>query len=269
VFAVTTDAICRAPDFAAWISALAEIGPRLGIVIRAPGATAAEHARFVGIGAAARRRGGSTLFVHGRPDLAAALDADGLQLRQGDLSPRDARRVFSTGWIGGSVHDRIEAESGLKNGADFVVVGSVFESSSHPGRPGRGVEWLQDFRDLGAPVIAIGGITPDRVSAVRDAGASGVAVISAIWDQPDPGAAARALIDAWEGSLEAIELIVNGEPKRVSGPATLEQLLHDLELDARAVVVELNRKIVRRPDLGHTRLQNGDAVELVHFVGGG
>ena len=66
-----------------------------------------------------------------------------------------------------------------------------------------------------------------------------------------------------------LEILVNGEPRRVPGPATAADLLRHLGLDARAVVVELNRQIVRRPHLGDTALANGDAVELVHFVGGG
>ena len=66
-----------------------------------------------------------------------------------------------------------------------------------------------------------------------------------------------------------LELIVNGQPRRFGRPLTALELLAELSLDPRAVVVELNRQIVRRPDLGQTRLDDGDAVELVHFVGGG
>ena len=66
-----------------------------------------------------------------------------------------------------------------------------------------------------------------------------------------------------------LNLLVNGEPRTVPAPATLADLLRHLRLDARAVVVELNRIIVRRPELGRTRLSDGDQVELVHFVGGG
>ena len=69
--------------------------------------------------------------------------------------------------------------------------------------------------------------------------------------------------------MTELEILVNGEPRRVPGPATAADLLRHLGLDARAVVVELNRQIVRRPRLGDTTLANGDAVELVHFVGGG
>jgi thiamine biosynthesis protein ThiS len=69
--------------------------------------------------------------------------------------------------------------------------------------------------------------------------------------------------------VNELEILVNGEPRRVPGPATAADLLRHLGLDPRTVVVELNRKIVRRPQLPETSLANGDAVELVHFVGGG
>lgn len=64
-------------------------------------------------------------------------------------------------------------------------------------------------------------------------------------------------------------IVVNGEERRIREPATLLDLLAHLGLDPRTVVVEHNREIVRRPRLGETTLRNGDAVELVHFVGGG
>jgi thiamine biosynthesis protein ThiS len=68
---------------------------------------------------------------------------------------------------------------------------------------------------------------------------------------------------------ETIEIVVNGEPHAVTSGASLLELLAALELDPRAVVVEHNRRIVRRPALGDVRVAAGDAVELVHFVGGG
>jgi thiamine biosynthesis protein ThiS len=71
------------------------------------------------------------------------------------------------------------------------------------------------------------------------------------------------------GEMTELEIMVNGEPRRLAAPATASDLLHHLGLDPRTVVVEVNRKIVRRPQLGDTPLSHGDAVELVHFVGGG
>jgi thiamine biosynthesis protein ThiS len=69
--------------------------------------------------------------------------------------------------------------------------------------------------------------------------------------------------------VNQLEILVNGEPRRMPDPATLADLLRELSLDPRAVVVELNRQIIRRPQLLDTPLTDGDAVELVHFVGGG
>lgn len=65
-----------------------------------------------------------------------------------------------------------------------------------------------------------------------------------------------------------MDVVINGERKQVRG-GTLLDVLAELELDPRAVVVEHNRKIVRRVGLGEVRLEDGDALELVHFVGGG
>jgi thiamine biosynthesis protein ThiS len=69
--------------------------------------------------------------------------------------------------------------------------------------------------------------------------------------------------------MSELNIVVNGESRRVPGPATLLDLLEHLGLDPRTVVVERNREIVRRPKLGDTAVAEGDAIELVHFVGGG
>jgi len=66
-----------------------------------------------------------------------------------------------------------------------------------------------------------------------------------------------------------MQLVINGEQRTVQHAATVELLLAELGLDARAVVVELNRVIIRRPALASTPLAEGDSVEIVHFVGGG
>jgi len=69
--------------------------------------------------------------------------------------------------------------------------------------------------------------------------------------------------------MTELHIVVNGDDRRVPGPATVLTLLEHLGLDPRTVVVELNREIVRRPNLGAASLSEGDSVELVHFVGGG
>jgi thiamine biosynthesis protein ThiS len=69
--------------------------------------------------------------------------------------------------------------------------------------------------------------------------------------------------------MSEMDIILNGERRRVPGPSSLADLLQHLALDPRTVVVELNRSIVRRGNLSTTPISPGDSVELVHFVGGG
>ena len=197
VFAVTTDEICRVSDFGVRAAAIAALGPAAALVVRAPGSTAAQHAAFTERVVALARPAEATVIVHARPDLARAAGAHGVQLRRQDLRADDARRVLGPGWIGVSVHSRDEAESALAEGADFLVAGNVFETSTHPDRPPRGLAWLAELCRLGWPVVAIGGVTPERASALRQAGAWGAAAISALWTSDDPAAAAAALASPW------------------------------------------------------------------------
>ncbi|HET6798562.1 MAG TPA: sulfur carrier protein ThiS [Gemmatimonadales bacterium] len=69
--------------------------------------------------------------------------------------------------------------------------------------------------------------------------------------------------------MTELAITVNGELRRIPSPASAADLLRHLGLDPRTVVVEVNRQIVRRPSLNQMILADGDAVELVHFVGGG
>lgn len=68
---------------------------------------------------------------------------------------------------------------------------------------------------------------------------------------------------------DTIDIMINGERRRVAAGATLLELLASLDLDPRVVVVEHNRAIVRRPRLPSVTVAEGDSIELVHFVGGG
>ena len=66
-----------------------------------------------------------------------------------------------------------------------------------------------------------------------------------------------------------MQLTINGSVREITRARTVEQLLAELELDPRAVVVELNREIIRHPAIADTTVNDGDVVEIVHFVGGG
>jgi thiamine-phosphate diphosphorylase len=96
------------------------------------------------------------------------------------------------------VHDLAAAEAARSEGADYLVVGPVFATTTHPGAAPLGLEAFGRIAALGLPAIAIGGVTPERVRAVREAGAWGVAAIRALWDAAEPAAAARAMLEALE-----------------------------------------------------------------------
>jgi len=133
------------------------------------------------------------LFVNDRLDVALAVPTAGVQLGHGSLPVSAARALNPLWWIGKSVHDLAEAEAARTGGADYLVVGPVFATATHPGRKPLGVKRLKAIASAadGLPVIAIGGITAERVREVRDAGAYGVAAIRALWDDAEPAEAAR------------------------------------------------------------------------------
>lgn len=133
------------------------------------------------------------LFVNDRLDVALAVPTAGVQLGHGSVPVSAARALNPLWWIGKSVHDLAEAEAARTEGADYLVVGPVFATASHPGRAPLGVKRLKTIAAAadGLPVIAIGGVTAERVCEVRDAGAYGVAAIRALWDDAEPAEAAR------------------------------------------------------------------------------
>ncbi len=198
--AVTDDQVLALDEFGVRAAAIASAGPAVAIHARSRTLGGAALTGLVTRLIALAGPPAASVFVNGRPDLARALDTQGVQLAATDLAPSDARRVLGegwAGWIGRSVHDESEAETAVAEGADFLMVGNIYETRSHPGRRPAGLALVEATARLGLPVVAIGGITSERVTQVRDAGAYGVAVISAAWHSADPAAAVLALLDPW------------------------------------------------------------------------
>ena len=135
----------------------------------------------------------SILIVNDRLDIALAVPTAGVQLGHGSLPVSAARALNPLWWIGKSVHDLAETEAARTEGADYLVVGPVFPTASHPGRAPMGLAGLKQIVAAAGelPVIAIGGIGADRVREVRSSGAYGVAAIRALWDDAEPEHAAR------------------------------------------------------------------------------
>jgi thiamine-phosphate pyrophosphorylase len=138
------------------------------------------------------------LIVNERADVALAVGADGVQRTHASLPVADMQVVADKRLkIGASVHSVDEAVRAADDGADWVFFGPVYDTPSKRayGAP-QGLAMLgRAAAAVAIPVIAIGGITPARVSEVRGAGARGVAVVSAILSADDPATATLRFLD--------------------------------------------------------------------------
>ena len=138
---------------------------------------------------------GGLLLVNDRPDVAVLAGADGVHVGQTDLPPGEVRRLLSRGsLVGSSAHDAPELARSLAGGPDYMGIGTVFASPTKPELGVKGLEVLRSLaRAAGVPVYAIGGVTLANAASAIDAGASGVAVSSAVLDASSIADAVRAL----------------------------------------------------------------------------
>ncbi|ESS11884.1 MAG: thiamine-phosphate diphosphorylase [uncultured archaeon A07HR60] len=146
---------------------------------------------------------GVPLIVNDRIDLAEAIDADGVHLGQSDLPVTVARDLLGPDAIVGCSASTVEtATQAEQDGADYLGVGAVYRTTSKDvpeEESGVGPSRIREIVEtVSIPVIGIGGIDPDNAEAVADAGAAGVAVISAITAAEKPSQAVRALRSAVE-----------------------------------------------------------------------
>lgn len=140
------------------------------------------------------RRTGTHLFVNDRIDVALALGVDGVHVGHRSLGVRVARALLGPDvWLGASAHDVEQASAAGEEGADYAFLGTIFETPTHPGLAGMGLEgFTVTVRRLGSlPVVGIGGIDPARAPDVLATGAYGVAVLRGVWDARDPSDAVR------------------------------------------------------------------------------
>ncbi|KQP96279.1 thiamine monophosphate synthase [Methylobacterium sp. Leaf117] len=138
---------------------------------------------------------GGFVSIGGDPALARDLGAEGVHL-PGGATPVDvasARERLPHGCLGVSAHSLAEVEAAARAGADYVTLSPIFATASKPGYgPALGPQALAAAGAFGIPVIALGGMTPDRVGLCREAGAAGIAVMGGLMRSPDPEAEARA-----------------------------------------------------------------------------
>ena len=147
--------------------------------------------------------GRAKLIVNERADVALAAGAQGVQLGEDALTVSAARKTVGSGaLIGRSVHSESTASQAQADGADYLIVGTMFASRSHPGQEPAGPGLMRQISgNCRLPLIGIGGITPENAPQLIEAGASGVAVITNILAASDPKAASmrlkEAICEAW------------------------------------------------------------------------
>ncbi|MCS7190445.1 MAG: thiamine phosphate synthase [Fimbriimonadales bacterium] len=135
------------------------------------------------------RAANAWLGVNPYPALAVWCAADALHLPE-DTPPYTPPAPMR---LGRSVHSVEAAVRAAAEGCHYLLVGTMFPSQSHPGKLPEGLALLRAVRTaVSLPLIAVGGITPDRVAACLQAGACGVAVIAGIYEADDPAHAAQA-----------------------------------------------------------------------------
>ena len=143
------------------------------------------------------RAAGALLVVNDRADVALAVGADAVQRTSTSLAIADIKAVAGQRLrIGASVHSTEDAIEAERAGADWLVFGPVYDTpSKRRYGPPQGLRKLRDaVKGVGVPVLAIGGITPERVAEVRDAGAHGIAAISALLAATSPADATRSFL---------------------------------------------------------------------------
>ena len=118
------------------------------------------------------------VVISSRADLAVACDAAGVHLPERDIATSDARKLMGKRLVGRSVHCLESAAAAESEGADYLIYGPVWPSASHPGVAPVGIESLASLaRSVRIPVLAVGGVTPERIAECHRAGAAGYAAI--------------------------------------------------------------------------------------------
>ena len=138
-------------------------------------------------------------FIQLRDNVEAAkeVDADGVHIGQSDTEAKRARDILGKNKIigvsAGNLKEAVEAE---KNGADYIGIGAMFDTSTKKDHTDMTFEEAKKITDtVKIPVVAIGGINKNNIMKLKGTGVDGVAVISAIFAQPDRYSAAKELLE--------------------------------------------------------------------------
>jgi len=132
-------------------------------------------------------RYGARLYINDRVDIALMVEADGVHLPEDGMPPNEVKACYPHLLVGVSTHTLDKAKQAEQDGADFITFSPIFATpSKQEYGPPQGLEKLRTVcEEVKLPVLALGGISKDRVSTVLKQGAHGVALISGIWNGPD------------------------------------------------------------------------------------
>ncbi|MFG6117994.1 thiamine phosphate synthase [Thalassobacillus sp. B23F22_16] len=168
-------------------AAIAEIEPLVDLIIlRETHMNDADYQSIVeGLIASGVNR--DKLCIHSRLDVAGETGAPNIHLKEKGSGVTKVKQTDPSLKVGVSVHSLQAAKQAEEEGADYVMFGHVYATSSKKGMEPRGLEELESITSsIDIPVIAIGGITPDRILEIQEAGAAGVAVMSGIFEAAQP-----------------------------------------------------------------------------------
>ena len=206
---IAGDDLVEADDFRGRLRPVLDVGgPELALHLRARRATTRRLCRVAEWLAKVAEEIGTLTVVNDRLDVALATGAAAVHLKEESLPVEVVGEIIGrigggTLRIGRSIHavDQADgwgsARSAGRRIPDYLVFGAIFPTRSHPGRPAVGLDALEvAAARSSAPLLAIGGISPARVEAVRDRGAHGVVVLSGVWGDAAPVQAAKRYLEA-------------------------------------------------------------------------
>jgi thiamine-phosphate pyrophosphorylase len=200
---LVTDARRAQGDLESFLDSVLAAGVDI-IQLREKDAEAGDLLRWSKPFRAAADRHGALFVLNDRPDVAVAVGADGVHVGQNDLPPPLVRSVVGPDVIIGlSTHSSSEFD-GASPDADYLCAGPVHATPTKPGRPATGLGIIEHAASRERegfeprPWFAIGGIDPETLPDVVEAGASRVAVVRAITEAGDPAAAVRELLAGLE-----------------------------------------------------------------------
>lgn len=204
---VTNDPVIAAAGFVDRATAVLDaFGPAVALHVRGHASTGAGLYRLAEPLARAAAAAGALIVVNDRVDVALAAGC-GVQLGRRSIPVPAARRLLGPcAVVGYSAHEGGEAASMAGTGVGFIVLGTIWSSASHPGEPAAGTPLIAAAAEaMGAtaltdgvavPIVAIGGVTPERAREAMAAGAHGVAVLSGVWGAGDAVTAAMGYLEA-------------------------------------------------------------------------